>query len=69
MCVLSTVSAQNDTIQQAINQDVWHPFIKSYRAFDTDGFMAIHTKDIIRINRDGNEYLLVMNTVKGFNPP
>ncbi len=45
--------AQTDDVQKAINKDVWKPFMISYAAFDTDAFMAVHTEDVIRINRDG----------------
>lgn len=45
--------AQEANLQQEINDQVWRPFIKTYGAFDTEGFMAIHTKDVVRINRDG----------------
>ena len=44
-----SLSAQNDTLQ--IDQQVWHPFIQSYQAYDTEAFMAVHTPDIIRVNR------------------
>ena len=47
------LAAQNQSIQQQIDEDVWKPFIESYANFDTDGFMAIHTEDVIRISRDG----------------
>ena len=46
--------AQNqDSVRQAINQEVWYPFIKTYNGLDAAGFMALHTDDVIRINRDG----------------
>jgi ketosteroid isomerase-like protein len=51
-------SAQQRPAQQAINQDVWIPFMQSYANFDTDAFMALHTEDVIRIVRDGGDIIL-----------
>ena len=59
---INTIFCQADSVQQVINADVWKPFMETYSALDTEGFMAIHTKDIIRINRNakniriGEEY-------------
>lgn len=58
LCMLSFVSlhplfCQDANLQKEINEQVWRPFIKTYNAYDTEGFMAIHTKDVIRISRDG----------------
>lgn len=53
LLVANLLTAQEINFQKEINDQVWRPFIKTYNSFDTEGFMAIHTKDIIRINRDG----------------
>ena len=47
-----------DEIQRTINDDVWKPFLKAYAAFDTEAFMAVHTRDVIRINRDGKHIVV-----------
>lgn len=39
-------------IQAAINDQVWKPFIQSYNTRDTDGFLAVHSKDVVRSPRD-----------------
>ena len=44
---------QPDSILTEINKDVWFPFIETYSNFDADGFMSIHSEDVIRVNRDG----------------
>lgn len=45
--------AQEVNFQKEINDQVWRPFIKTYSGLDTEGFMALHTPDVIRIGRDG----------------
>lgn len=53
LALTTSVLSQETNFQKEINDQVWRPFIKTYNAYDTEGFMAIHTKDVIRINRDG----------------
>lgn len=31
-----------------LNRDVWHPFRAAYRACDTDAFLPLHTRGLIR---------------------
>ncbi|HYJ37487.1 MAG TPA: nuclear transport factor 2 family protein [Chitinophagaceae bacterium] len=45
--------AQGDSLQKQINEQVWKPFIKSFNERDTDGFMAVHSKEMSRVNQDG----------------
>lgn len=60
----SSTFAQTDSVQQVINKEVWLPFIETYTNLDAEGFMAIHTEDVIRIIRDdknirvGEEYAI-----------
>jgi ketosteroid isomerase-like protein len=51
------VQANGQTIQDEINRQVWKPFIESYNNHDTDGFMAVHSKEVIRSPRDANQAL------------
>jgi ketosteroid isomerase-like protein len=44
-------------IQKEISNQVWKPFIKTFTEYDTEGFMALHSKDLIRSSRDGNSVL------------
>ncbi len=46
-----------DSLQAEIDEQVWRPFIKAYNNFDTDAFMHIHTRDLLRIIRDNNVIL------------
>jgi ketosteroid isomerase-like protein len=47
------VSAQ--TTEQEINDQVWKPFTKALMTQDGESFMAVHSKDIIRVERDGKK--------------
>ena len=49
------LAAQNP--QKAINEQVWTPFIKTFNENDTDGFMNLHSKDLVRSARDGKSVL------------
>lgn len=54
--------AQNN-IQQAINDQVWKPFIQNFSARNTDGFMAVHSQDLVRVPRDSKR-VIDFNTYK-----
>ncbi len=53
-----SLAAQSDSLQTAINQQVWIPFINSYQKLDVQGFMDVHTDDVVRISRSGNSIRL-----------
>lgn len=53
IAISCNVSAQ--TTQDEINEHIWFPFMETYNSYDTDGFMAIHTDDVLRINREGKD--------------
>lgn len=43
--------------QSEINDQVWKPFIKSFGEGDTDAFMGVHSKDLVRSGRDSKRVL------------
>ena len=45
---------QSDSLQRQINNQVWKPFIVTFNNFDTDGFMAVHSREMARVEQDGN---------------
>lgn len=47
--------AQENPLQQEINDQVWKPFMKTYETLDAEGFMDLHTEDVLRVNRDGEK--------------
>ena len=53
----TVVQATGQSIQQAINDQVWKPFISAYNNYDTDGFMAVHSKEVVRSPRDAKMVL------------
>ena len=58
----TVLSLQAQEAQREINEQVWKPFMKTFNDHDTEGFMALHSKDAVRSPRDGkvvwnwNEY-------------
>jgi ketosteroid isomerase-like protein len=54
-CCVINVFSQN--IQQEINIQVWKPFIQTFNDRDTKGFMAVHSKEVVRSPRDGKNIL------------
>jgi len=52
----SLVHAQNQTnseiIFQKINEQVWNPFTETYGNNDPEGFLSIHSHDLLRVPRD-----------------
>jgi ketosteroid isomerase-like protein len=47
--------AQQDIATKEINEQVWKPFIRSFNNGDDEAFKAVHSKDIIRVIRDGKD--------------
>ena len=53
LLLVSTLAfTQNNTSQKAINDQVWKPFIQNFNTGNTDGFMSVHSKDLVRVPRD-----------------
>lgn len=52
--------SQADSLQRQINEQVWKPFIKSFNNGDTEGFMAVHSKEMARVEQDSKN-------IYGFN--
>ena len=56
------------TIVEAVKQDVWIPFMESYRDLDFKKLTSIHTKDILRVSpkmnqiQSGEAYLQTLNS-------
>jgi ketosteroid isomerase-like protein len=50
--LFATQIAFGQEAQREINEQVWRPFIKNFNDRSTDGFMAVHSKDVVRSPRD-----------------
>ncbi len=61
------LSATAQTPHQEINQQIWKTFIKSYNSFDTELFMSLYSKDIIRIPRDDKKIFSFAEYKKNIN--
>lgn len=55
--LLQSVAGVAQTAQQEINDQVWKPFIAAFNSNDAAGFMAVHSKDVVRAIRDNNQVL------------
>lgn len=52
LVLVVSVNLHAQTAQKEINEQVWKPFIASYNDLDTDDFMAVNSKDVIRAQRE-----------------
>lgn len=50
-------AAIGQTPQAEVNAQVWEPFIKHFNDNNTEGFMAVHWRDLVRSPRDGKTVL------------
>jgi len=55
------------TPEKEINQQVWKTFIKAYNAFDTELFMSVYSKDVVRVPRDQKQILNFADYKKSIN--
>jgi ketosteroid isomerase-like protein len=52
VCVMLSLTASAQDHQKEINEQVWKLFIKGFTNADTDLFMSVHSKDLLRSPRD-----------------
>jgi hypothetical protein len=52
-----TANAFGQTTQKDINDQVWKPFIKAFNQGNTEAFMDLHSKDLVRSARDSKKVL------------
>jgi ketosteroid isomerase-like protein len=50
--ILLCVSTQAQTAQEEINKQVWQVFIEGYNSFDTEKFMSVYAREVIRVPID-----------------
>jgi ketosteroid isomerase-like protein len=56
LCVLSSSGFSQD-FQKEINDQVWKSFISSFNNYDANGFLTVHTKDVVRSPLDAKKIL------------
>jgi ketosteroid isomerase-like protein len=52
LLVASSFNCYSQDFQKEINTQVWTPFIQTFNQRDTEGFMLVHSKDLVRAPRD-----------------
>jgi ketosteroid isomerase-like protein len=57
LLIVVSESLSGQSLQHEINEQVWKPFITAFNELDSDGFLAVHSQDLVRAARDGNEIL------------
>lgn len=59
LLLLSVISfeAYSQDHTKEINEQVWKPFIKTFHERDAAGFLAVHSKDLVRSPRDAKTVL------------
>jgi ketosteroid isomerase-like protein len=50
--VASSLFASAQDLQKEINEQVWRPFIAGFTNGDTELFMSVHSRDLVRSPRD-----------------
>jgi ketosteroid isomerase-like protein len=48
-------SSLAQTEQREINEQIWKSFIASFNSYQTEAFMALHSKDVVRSPRDSKK--------------
>ena len=51
------LSAQKDSLQREINQQVWKPFISAFNSKDNTIMKSIHSRDLCRVIKDNNQII------------
>lgn len=57
LLLIVSTTAFGQTVQKEINEQVWKPFIKGFQDGDTDMFMGVHSKDLVRSARESKKVL------------
>ncbi|HEY3404313.1 MAG TPA: nuclear transport factor 2 family protein [Ohtaekwangia sp.] len=50
--ILFSIQSYSQDYEKEINDQVWKPFIQTFNTYDADGFLAVHSKDLVRSARD-----------------
>lgn len=61
-----TINAQESSIHDKINLDMYDNFSKAYKTSDYNLFASIHSKEMIRVSGDGGSIKKVDQYLKGY---
>jgi ketosteroid isomerase-like protein len=51
----ASAGAQDASVQQEIDEQVWRPFMAASNRFDADKFLSVQSKDLVRVAPDQKE--------------
>lgn len=54
-CAAGSTAVAGEDVARQIDREVWIPFMAAASAFDADGFLALQSKDLVRVSQDDNE--------------
>lgn len=57
LVILINAAAFGQNSEKEINEQVWKPFVKTLLAHNVEGFMNLHSKDVMRVERDNGHIL------------
>jgi len=57
LLVIISISAKAQTDQTEINEQVWKPFTKAIMSQDVESFIDVHSKDVVRAERNSKKVL------------
>ena len=57
MLIILSLNGQAQDFSKEINDQVWKPFIKTFNDYESDAFLALHSKEVIRSSRDSKQIL------------
>lgn len=66
--VISARAQSNDAVLRQIEADVWIPFINASNTFDSAAFLAVQSKDLVRISGYTNEIYGLDRYAKDIGP-
>ncbi len=56
-CMLAGVTSYGQNVEKEINEQIWKPFTKAIMTHDVQLFISLHSKDLIRAERDEKRVL------------
>lgn len=55
--ILISIAAVSQNTEREINERVWKPFTKAIMTQDIEGFIQLHSKEVMRVERDTKKIL------------
>lgn len=55
--IFSVITAFGQDEKPAVNEQIWKPFIEAFNNRNTQKFMDVHSKDVVRSSRDSKQVI------------